>query len=120
MTAATAVSIRQGESFVSLHSRAPREPSRRIVVGCESPTSAGWRSHYDWRYGLVGLVLGLAIIVLAIRGHWAEVGWPLGTIVAGSSGFIWQRATPGETRRDGDSHNLSSGRAGPRLPRRRR
>ena len=94
------------------------EPSR-TTWGSEG-TFGRWRYHYDWRYGLVGLVLGLAIIVLAIRGHWAEVGWPLGTIVAGSSGFIWQRATPGETRRDGDSHNLSSGRAGPRLPRRRR
>jgi hypothetical protein len=68
-------------------------------------TVGHWRYRYDWRYGLVGLVLGLAIVVLAIRGHWAEVGWPLGTIVAGSSGFIWRRATPGGTRRDGDRHH---------------
>jgi hypothetical protein len=64
-----------------------------------------WRYRYDWRYGLVGLALGLAIIVLAMRGHWLDAGLPLGTIVAGSSGFIWRRAKPGETGRDGDGHD---------------
>jgi hypothetical protein len=54
---------------------------------------------------LVGLVLGLAIIVVSIRGHWADVGWPLGAIVAGSSGFVWSRATPSETHRDGGSNH---------------
>ena len=68
-------------------------------------TFGRWRYRYDLRYGLVGLVLGMAIIVLAIRGQWADVGWPLGAIVAGSSGFVWSRATPTETRRDSDSHH---------------
>jgi hypothetical protein len=65
-------------------------------------TVGRWRYRYDLRYGLVGLVLGLAIIVLAIRGHWADLGWPLGTVVAGSSGFVWSRATPTGTRGDRD------------------
>lgn len=63
-------------------------------------TVGHWHYRYDWRYGLVGLVLGLAIIVLSVRGHWADVGWPLGTIVAGSSGFVWRRIRPIETDRD--------------------
>ena len=67
-------------------------------------TFGRWRYRYDWRYGLVGLVLGIGIIVLAIRGQWAEVGWPLGSIVAGSSGFIWSRTSSRETHRDGDSN----------------
>ena len=54
-------------------------------------TVGRWRYRYDLRYGLVGLVLGLAIMVLAARGHWADVGWPLGAIVAGSSGLVWSR-----------------------------
>jgi hypothetical protein len=78
--------------------------SSRATWGSEG-SFGHWRYRYDWRYGLVGLVLGLAIIVLAVRGHWADVGWPLGTIVAGGSGFIWRRATPGETGRDGDRHH---------------
>lgn len=68
-------------------------------------TFGHWRYRYDWRYGLVGLVLGLAIIVLSIRGHWADVGWPLGAIVAGSIGFVWSHATPSETHHDGDSNH---------------
>jgi hypothetical protein len=67
-------------------------------------TVGRWRWRYDLRYGLVGLALGLAIIVLAIRGDWADVGWPLGTFVAGSSGFVWSRARPTETHRDSDGH----------------
>jgi hypothetical protein len=76
-------------------------PPSRASWGSEG-TVGRWRYRYDWRHGLVGLALGLAVIVLAARGHWADVGWPLGTIVAGSSGFVWHRATPGEPRRDGD------------------
>jgi hypothetical protein len=53
-----------------------------------------WRYRYAWRYGLVGLVLGLAIIVLAIRGHWADVGWPLAT--SGFRSFV--ACTRGPTR----------------------
>jgi hypothetical protein len=53
----------------------------------------------------VGLVLGLAIIVLSVRGHWADVGWPLGAIVAGSSGFVWRRRRPTETDRGRDGHH---------------
>jgi hypothetical protein len=67
-------------------------------------TFGRWRYRYDWRYGLVGLVLGIVIIVLAIRGQWAEAGWPLGSIVAGSSGFIWSRTSSRDTHRDGDSN----------------
>jgi hypothetical protein len=51
-----------------------------------------WRYRYAWRYGLVGLVLGLAIIVLAIRGHWADVGWPLGT--SGFRSFVARTRGP--------------------------
>lgn len=68
-------------------------------------TFGRWRYRYDWRYGLVGLMLGLAIIVLSARGHWADVGWPLGAIVAGSSGFVWRRRRPTETDRGRDGHH---------------
>lgn len=74
---------------------------------CGSEGTFGrWQYRYDWRHGLMGLVLSLAIIVLSIRGHWADVGWPLGTIVAGSSGFVWRRVRPTETNRDRDSHHI--------------
>jgi hypothetical protein len=64
-------------------------------------TVGRWRYRYDWGYGLVGLVLGLAIMVLSARGHWADLGWPLGAIVAGSSGFVWRRSTPDDACRGG-------------------
>ena len=76
----------------------------RSTRGSEG-TFGRWHSRYDWRYGLVGMVLGLAIIVLSVRGHWADVGWPLGAIVAGSSGFVWRRRRPTETDRGRDGHH---------------
>ena len=75
------------------------QPSR-TTWGSEG-TVGRWQYRYDWRYGLVGLVLGLAIIVLGVHGHWADVGWPLGSIVAGISGFVWRRSTPDDACRGG-------------------
>lgn len=59
-------------------------------------TIGRWQYRYDWRSGLIGLVVALGLLVLAARSRWTNDGpVALAIIIAGTAGYTWRRATPG-------------------------